>query len=138
MESVIDQLDFRERGGYTRKSVLFYPLSPSHSSDTNITSSHTEEKPFYLSIYIGEEDNPNFAGHEDIDTIAKHIVDCAGASGPNKEYLYNLATAMRAIAPGVNDDHLFNLEDTVRQLEIKRERELLHIKHCNCNNININ
>lgn len=71
--------------------------------------------------YIGDEDNPNFAGTEDIDTIAGTIVECRGPSGHNKEYLYELASAMRYYAPNVEDDHLFTLEALVKKLEERKQ-----------------
>lgn len=83
-----------------------------------------DEAPFYLTIYIGEEDNPNFAGTENIDIIANHILVSRGISGSNTEYLYKLASAMRTIAPGVQDEHLFTLERAVKQLEEERANEL--------------
>lgn len=140
VDSVVNHLDFREKGGYTRKIVLFYPyndtqrktdLSVENNSNdlsclnTNslVTTTSTDsqkEIPFYLTIYIGAEDNPNFAGTETLDTIASHIVNAHGPSGSNIEYLYKLASAMKMIAPGINDDHLFTLERAVRQLDNER------------------
>lgn len=135
--NVMNHLDFRERGGYQRKTVLFHPCKPKEKHDPSLlhncqnssnknqpivpmTPTPSEEMPFPLTIYIGEESNPNYAGTESIQTIAGHIVDAHGPSGSNKEYLYNLATAMRMIAPGVVDKHLFTLENAVKQLETNK------------------
>lgn len=141
IDSVVKHLDFREKGGYERKRVLFYPsktiASIKPGSLTNgtlqeeienvepeaVTSSNTENVPFYITIYIGEENNPNYAGMEDIDTIARHILVSHGPSGSNVEYLYKLATAMRTIAPEVCDEHLFALELTVKELERQMEKK---------------
>lgn len=125
-------MDYREKGGYERKSVLFYPSYsikdtasyslannkfPSDLENEKLLSSVSENTPFYITIYIGGEDNPNYAGVEDIYTIAKQILVSHGPSGANTEYLYNLASAMRLIAPGINDEHLYVLETTVKTLE---------------------
>ena len=107
IEAVCSHLDHRERGGYIRKNVLFYPQDKLKSN----------LEPFHLAIYIALEDNSNFAGTEDINTIANCIANAVGTSGHNTEYLYNLAAAMRNIAPEVIDDHLFELEETVKHLE---------------------
>lgn len=145
IDNVVNHLDFREKGGYEKKTVLFYPCDPSKyvesSSNTNPLSNdsskmslspasfstRTEEAPFYLTIYIGDEKNPNYAGTENIDTIAMHILVSHGISGSNTEYLYKLASAMRTIAPGVQDEHLFALEKIVKQLEKEREKESLEL-----------
>ncbi|XP_018355216.1 PREDICTED: putative glutathione-specific gamma-glutamylcyclotransferase 2 [Trachymyrmex septentrionalis] len=140
IENVVNHLDFREKGGYIKKTVLFYPcdFSKSTQSDSNVSlndlsrmtfsttslSTVLDEAPFYLTIYIGEEDNPNFAGMENIDIIAKHIIVSRGISGSNIEYLYKLASAMRTIAPGVQDEHLFALERAVKELEQQTEESL--------------
>lgn len=137
IDNVVNHLDFREKGGYKKKTVLFYPSDLSKSvqcgSNANVPSNDhstasllntSDEAPFYLTIYIGEEDNPNYAGIESINTIAEHILVSRGMSGSNIEYLYKLASAMRTIAPGVQDEHLFALEQTVKQLEKEREEAL--------------
>lgn len=143
IDNVVNHLDFREKGGYEKKTVLFYPcnrfkstqggsnadISTSDPSKTSLASMSTtlEEAPFYLTIYIGDEDNPNYAGTENMDTIARHILVSHGISGSNIEYLYKLATAMRTIAPGVEDEHLFTLERAVKRLEKEREKESLEL-----------
>lgn len=39
-----------------------------------------------------------------------------GPSGPNSEYLLNLASALRTIAPNAYDIHLFDLEERILNL----------------------
>ncbi|XP_015108808.1 putative glutathione-specific gamma-glutamylcyclotransferase 2 [Diachasma alloeum] len=139
IENVVNHLDFREKGGYQRKKMLFYPSRPvqkidpsslDNSPENNVNShpvvpatpTPSEELPFQLTIYIGTEDNPNYAGVESIETIASHIIEAHGPSGANTEYLYKLAMAMRIIAPGVHDEHLFALEGAVKKLENEKVR----------------
>lgn len=144
IENVVSHLDYREKGGYERKSVLFYPSgkleqgSPSSLINSNIQPDGRKENPlvvnlsdadavpFHITIYIGGEDNPNFAGAEDIFTIARQILVSHGPSGANTEYLYNLACAMRNIAPSIQDEHLFELEAIVKKLEKKRSEHTNH------------
>lgn len=148
IDNVVNHLDFREKGGYTRKTVLFHPCNPPVTMDPQtlnsqisnnslleknpivpVTPTASEEIPFYLTIYIGSEENPNFAGAESIETIARHIIEGRGPSGTNTEYLYNLAAAMRLVAPGIHDEHLFTLEEAVKILEDQKEREVLSLNN---------
>ncbi|XP_022915383.1 putative glutathione-specific gamma-glutamylcyclotransferase 2 [Onthophagus taurus] len=100
---VIDHLDYREKGGYRRKQVTFYP------KDANVN-------PFDITIYVGTSDNFQYAGEADLDSIALQVYSSVGPSGSNIEYVCNLAKAMREIAPDVQDDHLFELERKVLDL----------------------
>lgn len=62
VEDVINHLDFREREGYTRKTVLFHPQKRIKSSMTDNSSNDilnansmkvhegSEERPFYLTM----------------------------------------------------------------------------------------
>ena len=116
MPDVMAYLDHRERGGYTTHKVLFYPKhlqQQQQQPDPKIST-------FTVLAYIATEVNPNYLGPAPVDDLAKQVVDCRGPSGCNTEYILNLAQAMRQIAPGVKDEHLFSLEGKVReQLEVK-------------------
>lgn len=103
IEKVVNHLDYREKGGYKRMKVTFYPK-------------FSELEPFEITIYVGTEDNLNYAGEADDNLIAQQIVNSVGPSGSNVEYICNLAKAMRDIAPDVNDEHLFNIEAKVLYL----------------------
>lgn len=107
-DMVIQQLDFREKNGYTKVKVTFYPVD---------LEAKTKGTPFNLVIYLGDTCNEHYAGEADLDTIAQQILEATGPSGTNKEYLYKLASAMRKIAPGEEDHHLFSLEAAVRKLD---------------------
>ncbi|CAH0402323.1 unnamed protein product [Chilo suppressalis] len=104
IDEVTKHLDFREKNGYSKKTVTFHP------DDQTKT-------PFNLTIYIATEENQSFAGPASIEDIAKQVVSCQGPSGPNKEYVYNLAKAMRQLAPHINDEHLFALEAALKKLD---------------------
>lgn len=79
--------------------------------------------PFVLEFYLATSDNPFYIGQEPIETIARHIVTSTGPSGTNREYLYQLATAVRQLVADEDasdtsrDSHLFELENLVRALE---------------------
>jgi cation transport regulator ChaC len=101
--TVRQHLDFREQGGYRTVRITFHP------ADISIT-------PFELDIYVGTPCNPFFLGPASILDIAQQIHGAIGPSGRNDEYLFRLAEAMRAIAPNVYDQHLFELEREVQNL----------------------
>lgn len=50
IDTVSNHLDFREKNGYVKKIIKFYP-----SSDTSLS-------PFDLTIYVATHDNVSFAG----------------------------------------------------------------------------
>ena len=127
-EYVIKHLDYREKNGYDKVTATFYPSDPdsnNHQSNSHDCSSCSPlpSEPFDLVIYVGREDNEYFAGAADIESIAEQIVSSVGPSGTNTEYLFKLASAMRLLAPGVQDDHLFALEAAVRRLEGQKRSE---------------
>ncbi|GLC33651.1 hypothetical protein PLESTB_000100000 [Pleodorina starrii] len=64
-------------------------------------------------VYIASPANGNYLGPADPRVIAAQIATCRGPSGPNCEYLFKLADAMRGM--GVPDPELFELEEMVRQ-----------------------
>lgn len=69
-EQVTQHLDFREKNGYTRKSVVFYPQDPGMQQ-------------FSLTLYIASEDNESYAGKfisliikSYVPIITRHSVTC--------------------------------------------------------------
>lgn len=103
IEKVVAHLDYREKGGYERKSVVFHPFNE-------------EEEPFKITLYLGDHDNVNYAGPADIKAIAEQVYKCEGPSGTNTEYVLKLASAMKSFFPSVEDDHLFSLEEELTNL----------------------
>ena len=110
---VMMYLNHREKGGYTTKYVQFYP------SDNHNMS------PFEVLLYIATESNSEYLGPAPASSIAKQIVNSAGPSGCNVEYLMELAKSMKEIAPMYYDEHLFTLEAEVVRL--------LTVNGTNCN-----
>ncbi|CED83944.1 Predicted cation transporter [Phaffia rhodozyma] len=108
MESKVKaDLDHREKNGYTVEQVAIYDLVD--GVETVIVPDAT--------IYVGKVDNEAFVGSEPLDFLAKRILSCQGPSGPNREYLYRLAGAVRGLVGDCQDAYLFELEETVRRLE---------------------
>lgn len=103
-DQVLEHLDFREKNGYERCQVKFYPDSD-ESSVKDIV------------IYVAKKENPSFNHQSNLNDIAHQIFHATGPSGTNREYLYNLADAMRLIYPTKDDPHLFELETILRRME---------------------
>lgn len=95
---VLAPLDIREKNGYLREKV---PLTFIDAEGNGIEQSEGL-------IYLASEDNPAFLGEAPLADIAQQIANAHGPSGPNREYLVNLATALREL--GVYDAHIFELE----------------------------
>ena len=91
-QEVLAPLDVREKNGYLREVV------PLHFAD-----GESEEG----LIYLATEQNAAFLGDAPPDAIAKQIARAHGPSGPNRDYLLNLAEALRELE--VADPHVFDL-----------------------------
>ncbi|KAG8229996.1 hypothetical protein J437_LFUL012272 [Ladona fulva] len=117
--TVASHLDFREKDGYEKKTVTFYPMPGPANEDTSLNVN--DLKPFTLSVYIATRNNKFYAGEADINEIARQIYGAVGPSGTNKEYLLKLAEATRSLYPQCIDHHLFELERKVLDLEKMRK-----------------
>ena len=72
-------------------------------------------------VYIGLPSNPQFLGPQDPELLARHILKSKGPSGENKEYLYNLETALLGLSKDSGDAHVSDLVERCRAVE-GRER----------------
>ncbi|KAM4055083.1 chaC-like protein [Hirsutella rhossiliensis] len=100
---VKDYLDIREINGY---SIHYTPFHPAHGSP-----------PITTLVYIGTPDNEQFVGPQEPHKLARHILASRGPSGLNKDYLYNLHTALTELSPDSGDAHVSDLAQRVRALE---------------------
>ena len=102
-EDIADQvflnLDHREKNGYRRQIVNL---------------SLADDRVVQGLVYIASELNHAFLGPAPVSEMAQQILRSNGPSGSNREYLYNLATSLRAL--GAEDPHVFDLEAAVRAL----------------------
>lgn len=91
---VLDHLDYREKGGYSMHEVdMAFPASGKDSARGL--------------IYIAVPGNPNWLGDAPMAQIAEQVRVSNGPSGPNIEYVVELAESLRAI--GADDAHVFEL-----------------------------
>ena len=97
--AVFEHLDHREKNGYERNDVdLLFADDRARGV-----------------VYIAHRDNAAYLGESPIGIIARQILNSRGPSGTNREYLYELAAALRKL--DADDPHVFELEAHVRALE---------------------
>lgn len=84
-----EALDYREKNGYLRleETLEFDDGSETHGI-----------------VYIATEDNAAWLGPASIDAIARHVAASVGPSGANRDYVLQLAAALREL--GATDDHV--------------------------------
>jgi len=100
--SVLRNLDYREKGGYIREEVDVYISGREAPVVTKAI------------LYIASEKNGNFLGESPLEDIATQIYKSVGPSGPNVDYLLNLAESMRKM--NAIDSHVTELENLVVNL----------------------
>lgn len=98
--ATFEHLDFREKNGYLR--VI-----------TRISFADGESVEGL--IYIAGEENEAFLGPATEADIARQIAGATGPSGPNRDYLLNLAKALRTLRE--DDPHVFAIERHLLDLE---------------------
>jgi cation transport regulator ChaC len=96
---VFDHLDHREKNGYLRLSTAI--LFEDGASEEGL-------------VYIAAEDNAAFLGQAPERDIARQIAASSGPSGHNRDYLVELAAALRIL--GKDDPHVFEIEQHLIEL----------------------
>ena len=110
--SVRHVLDVREKDGYTIIETTFYP----NGLENPLNSCYT---------YMAQPDNPFWGGDASVDRIAEQIARAHGPSGPNREYLFQLADAIRTITSD-NDEHLFKLDQLVKEILAQEQHKTMN------------
>ena len=75
----------------------------------------TNINPLNCYTYVAHTENPFWAGDAPLTQIAEQIARAHGPSGTNREYLFQLADAMRRIS-AVPDEHLYQLDQLVKEI----------------------
>ena len=91
-------LDHREKNGYLR-------------FQTTMTFADNQQAEGL--VYIATADNAAFLGESDEKAIAEHIARSHGPSGSNRDYLLQLADALRQLE--ASDEHVFAIEKYLRE-----------------------
>lgn len=98
--AVFSHLDEREKNGYLR--ILTDLTFKDGSIDKGV-------------VYIASPDNEAYLGEASETDIAKQICQAKGPSGPNCEYLLELAKALRELE--LEDEHVFEIERCVEKIK---------------------
>jgi cation transport regulator ChaC len=94
-EAVLEQLDMREIAGYERVQV---PVRAS-----------LNDLPFATATaWVATTSNANFVGLAPIEDMAEQIRQARGQSGTNREYVFELAKALRTLGAS-EEDQAFTL-----------------------------
>lgn len=92
---VFEHLDHREKNGYERVGVRIV----------------FDAQPVNGVVYVAGPDNPAYLGPASLGEMARQINRCVGPSGSNRDYVIELARALREL--GADDPHVFELEQFV-------------------------
>ncbi|NKB63111.1 MAG: gamma-glutamylcyclotransferase [Gammaproteobacteria bacterium] len=101
---VFEYLDFREKNGYLRLTT---------------TLTFDDGKTAEALVYIATDENEAYLGPASERVIAQHIYRCTGPSGPNREYLFELANALRSLQ--IEDEHVSKIEQHLLILSQRSE-----------------
>ena len=97
-DAILETLDRREIGGYDRVQLDI------ELADGQRVAAVT---------WVAWPDNPNYLGAAPLADIAAQVRGATGPSGPNREYVERLATALAGI--GIDDEHVRDLAAAVAQ-----------------------
>jgi cation transport protein ChaC len=97
---VFSHLDRREKNGYLR-----------HATTIEFTDGGSVEG----LVYIAAQGNAAFLGSAPAAEIARQIATAKGPSGSNRDYVMNLAAALREL--GECDAHVFSIADHLKALD---------------------
>ncbi len=106
-QDVFEHLDYREKNGYLRYEIDIYFKGLKHD---NIKNADYKKG----LVYIAHEDNAAFLGYAPEHEIAQQIHCSSGPSGQNRDYVFQLAEALRAL--GDNDEHVVCIDRILKQL----------------------
>lgn len=97
---VFKPLDVREKNGYLRLATQLTFIDGSKATGV---------------VYMAGSDNEAYLGDAPDAEIAAQVAASNGPSGPNRDYVLNLAKALREL--GYDDPHVFSIERHLRRLE---------------------
>ncbi len=97
VESTFEHLDYREKNGYDRVDITLDLQSGDRVDSV---------------VYIAAVDNEAWLGDAPLNEMAEQIAQAQGPSGPNSEYVIELAEGLRRMK--IEDQHVYDLERELR------------------------
>lgn len=91
-DQVLEELDYREKGGYTRARVRL---------------ALEDGRRVEALTYVARPGNPDYLGHAPTPQLARQIARARGPSGANLDYLQRLARTLEEL--GIVDPHVQRL-----------------------------
>lgn len=101
IDEVLAHLDHREKGGYDRHALQLHDAPEATPWGEGL-------------VYVAPADNDEFLGPAPPEAIAAQIARSHGPSGPNRDYVMQLAVALRALQ--IRDPHVEEVEALLADL----------------------
>ncbi|CCW61970.1 unnamed protein product [Phytomonas sp. EM1] len=102
----------------TKLDIYCHRNFPHHESK-DVGDGKQKKKRVVSLCYIATHDNADYLGEAPIESMAKNIIEAAGQSGTNLEYLFRLTKCLQEM--GTTDLHVFELDAMARQLLNSKE-----------------
>ena len=116
-DEVVAALDVREKNGYARFAAPVYLHGGADAAKKGMAEGMAGGSTVEALVYIATPDNHAFLGPAPLESLAQQIHRSHGPSGSNREYLFELAAALRALDARHQDDaHVYELDAAVRAL----------------------
>lgn len=121
-DTALEYLKQREctLGGYATIDTKFFPRIASENSEIC-------GEAFPVLVYIATDKNTHWLGETSTYSIAQQIANSSGPSGHNVEYVLRLAKFMREEIPHAIDEHLYDLENYVKEILAKQKIPLISV-----------
>lgn len=103
--ATLTALDIREKNGYLRR------LTRLHFRDS-LADNINDAEAIQGLLYLATPDNAAWLGEDSLEHMAQQIAEAHGPSGPNRDYLLNLESALQTL--GADDVHVSELARQLR------------------------
>lgn len=78
-------------------------------------------------VFVANPENNNYLGQATIEQLTHEIIDSKGNAGHNVEYVTRLADFFREHVPDMDDSHLLDLDNHIRQSLLEKSIDLKNL-----------